>query len=82
VAKNDDLEVWAKQMKDGSRAVVLLNRGASEQEITANWEDLGYPATISASVRDLWQHKDMGKSTGKFSARVTSHGVVMVTIRP
>ena len=27
VAKNGDLEVWAKQLKDGSRAVVLLNRG-------------------------------------------------------
>jgi len=61
---------------------VLLNRGASEQEITANWEDLGYPSSITASVRDLWQHKDMGKSTGKFSARVASHGVVMVTIKP
>ena len=45
VAKNGDLEVWVKQMKDGSRAVVLLNRGADEQEITANWTDLGYPAT-------------------------------------
>jgi len=61
---------------------VLLNRGAGEQEITANWEDLGYPNSITASVRDLWQHKDLGKSTGKFSARVASHGVVMVTVKP
>src|ERR1700758_854001 len=81
VAKNGDLEVWAKQMKDGSRAVVLLNRGDSEQEITATWVDLGYPNTISASVRDLWQHKDLGKMTAKFSAPVESHGVVMVTVR-
>ena len=43
VAKNGDLEVWAKQLKDGSRAVILLNRGGTEQQITANWEDLGYP---------------------------------------
>jgi len=82
VAKNGDLEVWAKQMKDGSRAVVLLNRGESEQEITANWEDLGYPRAISASVRDLWQHKDLGKATGKFSARVPAHGVVAVNVKP
>jgi alpha-galactosidase len=82
VAKNGDLEVWAKQLKDGSRAVVLLNRSESEQEIAANWEDLGYPKTISASVRDLWQHKDLGKMTGKFSARVAPHGVVMVTVKP
>ena len=34
VAKNGDLEVWAKQLKDGSRAVILLNRGSAEQQIT------------------------------------------------
>ena len=82
VTKNGDLEVWSKQLKDGSRAVVLLNRGGSEQQITANWEDLGYPANLSASVRDLWQHKDLGTFTGKFSAAVASHGVVMVTVKP
>jgi alpha-galactosidase len=82
VAKNGDLEVWAKQLKDGSRAVILLNRGAAEQQISANWEDLGYPSGVSASVRDLWQHKDLGKFTGKFSAAVPSHGVVMVIVKP
>jgi alpha-galactosidase len=80
--KNADLEVWAKQLRDGSRAVILLNRGSVEAEISANWEDLGYPSRVNASVRDLWQHKDLGKFTGKFSAPVTSHGVVMVTVRP
>jgi alpha-galactosidase len=82
VAKNGDLEVWSKQLKDGSRAVVLLNRGSAEQPITASWEDLGYPSSVSASVRDLWQHKDLGKMTGKFSATVASHGVAMVTVKP
>jgi alpha-galactosidase len=82
VAKNGDLEVWSKQLKDGSRAVILFNRGSSEEEVTANWEDIGYPRTIGAQVRDLWQHKDLGKMSGKFSARVASHGVVMVTIKP
>jgi alpha-galactosidase len=82
VAKNGDLEVWAKQLKDGSRAVVLFNRSASEQNITVAWEDIGYPSHLNATVRDLWQHKDLGKFTGKFSAPVASHGVVMVTVTP
>jgi alpha-galactosidase len=82
VWKNRDLEVWSKQLQNGSRAVILLNRGSAEQEISARWEDLGYPNHISASVRDLWQHRDLGKFTEKFSARVPSHAVVMVTIRP
>jgi alpha-galactosidase len=82
VWKKGDLEVWAKQGKDGSRAVILLNRGREQQEISANWADLGYPTQVRASVRDLWQHKDLGEFTGKFSAAVASHGVVMVTVRP
>jgi alpha-galactosidase len=82
VWKSGDLEVWAKQIRDGSRAVVLLNRGSTKQEISANWEDLGYPSHVSASVRDLWQHKDLGKFDGKFSAPVASHGVVMITMKP
>jgi alpha-galactosidase len=82
VSKNGDLEVWSKQLQDGSRAVVLFNRGSGEQEITADWEMLGYPAHLNASVRDLWLHKDLGKLTGKFSAKVAAHGVVMVTVKP
>jgi alpha-galactosidase len=74
--------VWAKQLQDGSRAVILFNRGASQQQITVNWEDIGYPAHLNAAIRDLWEHKDLGKFTGKFSAPVVSHGVVMVTVKP
>ncbi len=82
VKKDGDFEVWSKELNDGSRAVVLLNRGAAEKQITAAWTDIGYPAALEASVRDLWQHKDLGKMKGSFSASVPSHGVVMVTVKP
>ncbi len=82
VRDDGDLEVWSRQLQDGSRAVILLNRGSSEQSVTANWQDLGYPEHITAAVRDLWQHKDLGKFSGKFPASVPAHGVVMVTVRP
>jgi alpha-galactosidase len=82
VRKDGDSEVWAKELKGGTRAVVLLNRGASDTEISVAWEDLGYPDHFSASVRDLWAAKDLGKFTGSFKATVPSHGVVMVTVKP
>jgi alpha-galactosidase len=81
-SKNGELEVWVKQLHDGSRAVVLFNRGASEAEISANWEELGYPSGLPAVLRDLWNKKDLGQFAGKFSAQVHSHGVVMVRIMP
>ena len=82
VSKDGDLEVWSKQLQDGSRAVILLNRGATESAITARWEDLGYPAHLTAAVRNLWEHKELGQFTGKYSASVPAHAVVMVTVKP
>jgi len=82
VRKDGDLEVWAKQMRDGSRSVVLLNRDVSEKEITVSWEDIGYPSHLSASVRDLWRAKDLGQHKEKFSASVAPHSVVMVHVAP
>jgi alpha-galactosidase len=82
VRKDGDLEVWAKQMRDGSRSVVLLNRDVSEKEITVSWEDIGYPSHLSASVRDLWRAKDLGQRKEKFSASVAPHSVVMVHVAP
>jgi len=82
VSKSGDLEVWARPLQDGGRAVILLNRSAATQDIAVNWEQIGFPGHLAAAVRDLWQHRDLGKFNGKFSASVPSHGVAMVTVRP
>jgi alpha-galactosidase len=82
VKKDGDLEVWSKQLQDGGRAVVLFNRGAAESKISVAWQDLGYPTHLTASVRDLWAHKDLGKISGKYEASVPSHGVLMIKVMP
>jgi len=82
VRKNGNVEVWSKVLQDGSRAVVLFNRGTEDAEIGVSWEELGYPAHLSAKVRDLWQAKDLGEHKGTFSATVAPHSVVMVTVTP
>jgi alpha-galactosidase len=82
VWKDGDREVWSKQLRDGGRAVVLLNRGPADDQITVRWEQIGYPDHLSAAVRDLWAAKDLGQFAGSFQASVPSHGVVMVTVKP
>jgi alpha-galactosidase len=82
VKREGNLEVWAKQMADGSRAMALLNRGSSEAEIKVNWTDIGYPQSLKAALRDLWEHKDIGTKTGSYSATVPTHGVILVTVKP
>ncbi len=79
VSKDEDIEVWAKEMEDGSKAVGLFNRGEMETTVTAKWSDLGL--TSKQIVRDLWRQKDLGKFEGQFHARVPRHGVVLVRLR-
>jgi alpha-galactosidase len=82
VKKTSDQEIWSKQLQDGSRAVVLLNRGPAAAKIVVSWTDIGYPDSLPASVRNLWTAKDLGKQTGTYSADIPSHGAVMLTIKP
>ncbi len=82
VKKLGDLEVWSRQLHDGSRAVVLFNRGKDTAEISFSWTDIGYPNNLNAKVRDLWKHKDIGNFTGSFSANVKSHDVIMIKVIP
>ncbi|HEX7159147.1 MAG TPA: alpha-galactosidase [Edaphobacter sp.] len=82
VKKAGDLEVWVKQLNDGGRAVALVNRGKDTAKITASWNEVGYPATLAATVRDLWTKKEEKAVKGAYSAEVPSHGVVMVRVEP
>ena len=75
-----DLQVWAKPLSDGSRAVVLFNRSTLQTVITASWRALGIRGP--ARVRDLWAHADLGTFPGRFMATVPAHGVVMVRVTP
>jgi alpha-galactosidase len=80
VAKDGDLEVWARPLADGSYAVGLFNRGPSSANVTARWRDVGF--TGKARVRDLWAHAGRGKMADRFSAEVPSHGTVMIKVQP
>jgi alpha-galactosidase len=82
VKREGELDMWARQLADGSRAVALLNRGPAESRMSVNWNELGYPNNLSATVRDLWTKKDLGRQTGSFTASVPSHGVIVVKIKP
>jgi len=80
--QGNDLQVWSGSISKNRCAVVLFNRADTESQITANWEKIGLTAGTSASVRDLWTHKEVGTFTDTYAAKVPSHGVVMLTVTP
>jgi alpha-galactosidase len=80
VWKDGDREVWVKPLAGGGRAVLLLNRGDKPVSIAATAEQLGYPASVRANVRDLWAHKRLKRWSGTLEATVEPHGVAMFRV--
>ncbi len=77
-AKSGEGEVWARPLADGTTAVGLLNNGVEEEDVTANWSDLGLRGR--QPVRDLWLHKDVGAFADKYTVRVPAHGAILLKI--
>jgi alpha-galactosidase len=78
IVKDGSLEIWAKDLADGSKAVGLFNLGEDESPITLKWAGLGLSG--KQRVRDLWRQQDLGKFTGQFQTSVPRHGVVLVKV--
>ena len=87
VAQANDTEVWVKRLSNGSSgearfAVVLVNlAGDGSRDVTVTWEQVGLEESKTASVRDLWAGKTLGKFSHKFVAKgVAPHGSVMLRL--
>jgi alpha-galactosidase len=74
------LELWAKPLADGSRAVAVFNRGRAGMEFTFTFRELGFPGRVA--VRDLWLHQDLGFRQGAYTVFVPKYGVAMFRVSP
>ncbi|BBC34875.1 Alpha-galactosidase [Streptomyces graminofaciens] len=74
------LQVYGKVLSgSGNRAVVLLNRTNTTQNMTVRWSDLGL-TNAAATVRDLWSHSNVGTPGTSHTTSVPANGSVMLTI--
>jgi alpha-galactosidase len=80
VIRHGDLEVWAKDMEDGSKAVGFFNRGDHSATIAVQWKDFGLHG--KQKVRDLWREKNLGEFDKGFHASVGPHGAELYRIEP
>ena len=78
IAQYDGLEIWSKELEDGSKAVGLFNRSLFAASLTVTWKELGLSGINT--VRDLWSQADEGKSDQKFSATIPAHGVKLIRV--
>ncbi|NGY38537.1 glycoside hydrolase family 27 protein [Flavobacterium sp. XN-5] len=68
--KNEKWSVFVKPLSNGDFAVAILNRADNTQKANFNFAELGL--TGNYEIRDVWQHKVIGKGK-KWDGKVLSH---------
>ena len=76
------LEVWAGPLSDDRLAVVLFNRSPGDDEIVANWVDIGATVGISYDVYDVWAGVDRGIFNKVYNAAVPARSTVYLILTP
>jgi alpha-galactosidase len=74
------MQVWAKDLDDGSKAVGLFNLGEDEANVVADFSKIGVSG--KQTIRDLWRQKDIATAEGKFESKVAPHGVLLIQVIP
>jgi alpha-galactosidase len=78
--KQQQKQIWARKLEDGSMAVGLFNLGMEPTKVAVTWSDVDLEG--KQVVRDLWRQKDLGTFASEFSSTVAPHGVVLVKVSP
>eukprot|EP01084_Bolivina_argentea_P002907 5420_1 len=72
-------QVWSKQLETNSAAVVLFNAGDAKHDISFDFSSIpgmSWTQTTKLDLKDLWQKKDVGSFTGKYTgSNIDVHGV-------
>jgi alpha-galactosidase len=78
-AKEGDIQVWVKELEDGSRAVGVFNLGDATASYALQYKTAGLKGLVLA--RDLWRQKDINGGRDKIDLRIAPHGVVLLKLR-
>ena len=77
----DIVDVFAKDLEDGSKALGFFNRASQAETVTYNkLARIGLPGR--RRVRDLWRQKDLQVLSGSVKLSVPGHGVMLLKLSP
>lgn len=73
-------EVWAKKLRNGNYAVLLLNRDTvAKKEVVLKWSDLELVG--KKKLRDIYGQRDLGTYSGSFSKIVAPHASLFLIVK-
>jgi alpha-galactosidase len=73
-------KVYLKELADGTKAAGLFNLGDKPLTVSLDWKAAGL--NTPQQLRDLWRQKDIGTYNGTYSAKIPSHGVLLLKVSP
>lgn len=76
------VEIWAKPLTDGRKAIAIFNFGESASEmrgIGLHLKEMGFSGQVTA--RDVWAAKDLGKIGDDWKTTVPRHAVVLLVVK-
>ena len=80
VAKFGAVEIWIKDLEDGSKAVAVFNRGDRSAPVAVKQPDLKLSGEWR--VRDLWAGRDLGELDHNLELILPRHGSKLLELRP
>jgi alpha-galactosidase len=82
-----EYEIWAKPLANGEVAVCFMNRTNQPWKLDYSWQKqtMYFATEVDVhkkvyNVYDVWEHKNIGKTSEKLTKEVPAHGVVMVRL--
>jgi alpha-galactosidase len=71
------LEVWAKPLAGGAKAVGMFNLSDQPAWVSADFAEVGFEGPVKA--RDVWAAKDLGKLKA-YRVQIPAHGVALLRL--
>jgi hypothetical protein len=72
----NQLQIWIKDLEDGTKAVGIFNLSDSAMNATINFADLKFAGR--QKLRDVWRQKDIGIINQNYTTYIASHGVLLL----
>jgi alpha-galactosidase len=78
IKKDGDVQIWAKDMEDGSKAVGIFNLG--NKNTTYNFDLSNLKMQDNVLIRNVWMQKNIGEFSKNFKTDIYCHGVVLIRV--
>jgi hypothetical protein len=79
IYNKDSIQVWSKDLADGSQVVGIFNMDKRKRNPTIAMRTLGLSGTYT--IRDLWRQEDIGEASDELKVSIYPQGVFLIKLK-